>query len=152
MRRADQITGVVVLIFSLAVIEGAPADAAERNLRPGRGVPPLLARSGHGDPLDHFAGQRDPGAGSGFGPLPIPEGPGGPGHSGAIGGSAAFILLLETLGFLVSIALLTAFLLRCVERVRWLTTATVAVGNAIGMFVVFRMLLGVSLPKNIFGF
>jgi putative tricarboxylic transport membrane protein len=69
-----------------------------------------------------------------------------------IGGLAAFILLLETLGFLVSIALLTAFLLRCVERVRWLTTATVAVANAIGMYIVFQMLLGVSLPKSIFGF
>jgi putative tricarboxylic transport membrane protein len=68
------------------------------------------------------------------------------------GALAVFILLLETVGFLVSIALLTAFLLRIVERVGWLTTVTVAVANSVGLYVVFQMLLGVSLPKNIFGF
>ncbi len=68
------------------------------------------------------------------------------------GALAAFILLLETLGFLVATALLTAFLLRVVEREPWLTTGLVAVANAAGLYVVFQILLGVSLPKNIFGF
>jgi putative tricarboxylic transport membrane protein len=68
------------------------------------------------------------------------------------GALAAFILLLETLGFLLSIALLTAFLLRIVERMGWPTTVTVAIANAAGLYVVFQMLLGVSLPKNILGF
>jgi predicted permease len=65
---------------------------------------------------------------------------------------AAFILLLETLGFLLSIALLTAFLLRVVEREGWLTTLVAAVGNAGALYIVFKVLLGVSLPKNAFGF
>lgn len=67
-------------------------------------------------------------------------------------GLAVFILLLETLGFLLSIALLTAFLLRVVEREGWLTTLAVAVGNAGALYIVFKVLLGVSLPKNTFGF
>ena len=69
-----------------------------------------------------------------------------------IGGLAGFILLLETLGFLVSIAVLTAFLLRVVEREGWLTTLIVAVGNAGALYIIFKVLLGVSLPKNTFGF
>jgi len=67
-------------------------------------------------------------------------------------GLAVFILLLETLGFLLSIALLTAFLLRVVEGEGWGTTLLVAVGNAGALYIVFKVLLGVSLPKNTFGF
>jgi putative tricarboxylic transport membrane protein len=69
-----------------------------------------------------------------------------------VGALAAFISLLETLGFLLSIALLTAFLLRVVEQEGWLMSATVAVANSAGLYVIFQMLLGVSLPKSIFGF
>jgi len=69
-----------------------------------------------------------------------------------IGGLAAFILLLEILGFLLSIALLTAFLLRVVEREGWLTTLTVAVANSGALYIIFKVMLGVSLPKNMFGF
>jgi hypothetical protein len=69
-----------------------------------------------------------------------------------VGALAAFVLLLETLGFLLSIVLLTAFLLRIVERVGWLTTVTVAVANAVGLFIVFQKFLGVSLPKSMLGF
>lgn len=67
-------------------------------------------------------------------------------------GLAVFILLLETLGFLLSIALLTAFLLRVVEGEGWGTTLLVAVGNAGALYIIFKVLLGVSLPKNTFGF
>jgi len=42
--------------------------------------------------------------------------------------------------------------LRIVERMGWPTTVTVAIANAAGLYVVFQMLLGVSLPKNILGF
>ena len=152
MRRADQITVVVVLIFSLAVIEGARRMPPSGTFGPGAGFLPfwlgaalailsiILLVNATREPVQ--ASDRSP----------FPRGRAVLAILETIGGLAAFILLLETLGFLVSIALLTAFLLRCVERVRWLTTATVAVANAIGMYIVFQMLLGVSLPKNIFGF
>ncbi len=69
-----------------------------------------------------------------------------------VGAVAAYILLLERLGFLLATGLLTAFLLGCVERERWSTTVLVAALNAVGLYVVFQVLLGVSLPKNPLGF
>jgi putative tricarboxylic transport membrane protein len=69
-----------------------------------------------------------------------------------IGGLAAYILLLERLGFLLGTGLLTAFLLGVVEREKWATAVLVAVLNAVGLYVVFRLLLGVSLSKNVLGF
>jgi len=69
-----------------------------------------------------------------------------------VGAMAAFILLMELLGFLLATTLLSAFLLGVVERERWLTTVFVAVGNAVGLYIVFQVLLGVSLPKNLLGF
>ncbi len=65
---------------------------------------------------------------------------------------AAYILTLETLGFLVGTGLLTAFLLGVVEREKWSTTILVAVLNSAGLFVVFQVLLGVNLPTSRFGF
>jgi hypothetical protein len=69
-----------------------------------------------------------------------------------IGSLAAYILALDRLGFLLGTGLLTAFLLGVVERERWFTTVLVAVLNAVGRYVVFHLLLGVSLPKNVFGY
>ncbi len=65
---------------------------------------------------------------------------------------AAYILTLETLGFLVGTGLLTAFLLGFVGREKWHTTILVAVLNAAGLYLVFQVLLGVNLPANRFGF
>jgi putative tricarboxylic transport membrane protein len=152
MRRADQITGVVVLIFSLAVIEGARRMPPSGTFGPGAGFLPfwlgvamgvlaiILLVNASREPVRASAGS------------PFPKGRAVVAILETVGALAVFILLLETLGFLVSIALLTAFLLRIVERVGWLTTVTVAVANSAGLYVVFQMLLGVSLPKNIFGF
>ena len=69
-----------------------------------------------------------------------------------IGSLAVYILLLERLGFLLGTGLLTAFLLGVVEREKWPLAALVAVLNSVGLYVVFRLLLGVSLPKNVLGF
>ncbi|MEI8189852.1 MAG: tripartite tricarboxylate transporter TctB family protein [candidate division NC10 bacterium] len=152
MRRADQITGVIVLIFSLAVIEGARRMPPSGTFGPGAGFLPFWL----GAALAILSivllvnASREPAQASDRSPFPK----GGPVLAilEAVGGLAAFILLLETLGFLLSIALLTAFLLRVVERERWLTSVIVAVANAAGLYVIFQMLLGVSLPKNFFGF
>ena len=65
---------------------------------------------------------------------------------------AAYILLYERLGFLLATGLLTAFLLGVVERERWFTAVPLAALNAVGLYVVFQVLLGVNLPKNFLGF
>jgi putative tricarboxylic transport membrane protein len=152
MRRADQITGIVMLVFSLAVMEGARRMPPSGTFGPGAGFLPfwlglamaalsiILLVSATRAPAP--VGGRSPFP-TGWKLLPIIE---------AIGGLAAFIFLLETLGFLLSIALLTAFLLRVVEREGWGMTLAVAVANAGVLYVIFKMMLGVSLPKNAFGF
>jgi putative tricarboxylic transport membrane protein len=152
MRRADQITGIVVLVFSLAVMEGSRRMPPSGTFGPGAGFLPFwlgvamailsitLLVNATREPIR--AWDRSP----------FPQGQAIVAILEAVGALAAFILLLETLGFLLSIALLTAFLLRVVEREGWLTTVTVAVANSAGLYVVFHMLLGVSLPKNILGF
>jgi putative tricarboxylic transport membrane protein len=152
MRRADQITGVIVLIFSLAVMEGARRMPPSGTFGPGAGFLPFwlgVAMAVLSIVLLVNA-TREPA--QALDRSPFPRGRAVLSILETVGALAAFILLLETIGFLLSIALLTAFLLRVVERERWLTSMTIAVANSAGLYVIFQMLLGVSLPKNIFGF
>jgi putative tricarboxylic transport membrane protein len=152
MRRADKVTGVIVLIFSVAVIEGSRRMPPSNTFGPGAGFMPFWL----GVLMAVFSillivnATRQPVESGGRFLFPI----GRPVLSilETVGGLAAFILLLEPLGFLLTTALLTAFLLRVVESERWLTTAVVAVVNAIGLYVVFQVLLGAALPKNFLGF
>ena len=152
MRRADQITGIVMLVFSVAVIEGARRMPPSGTFGPGAGFLPFWL----GAVMAILSitllvnATRQPAHASAR--SPFPTGRAVVSILETVGALAAFILLLENLGFLFAIALLTAFLLRVVEREPWLTTVLVAVANAAGLYVVFRILLGVSLPKNIFGF
>ena len=152
MRRADQITGIIVLIFSLAVMEGSRRLPPSATFGPGAGFLPfwlgvLLAILSL---LLIGQASRQPGTAMSKAMFPdrqtlIPVG-------AAIGSLAAYILVLERLGFLLGTGLLTAFLLGVVEREKWLTTVLVAVLNSVGLYVVFHVLLGVSLPRNMFGF
>jgi putative tricarboxylic transport membrane protein len=152
MRRADQLTGIIMLIFSMAVIEGARRMPPSGTFGPGAGFLPfwLGATMAILSIIMLVNATRETAPASGLSPFPK----GRPVLSilMTVGALAAFISLLETLGFLLAIALLTAFLLRVVEREGWLTTVTVALANAAGLYVVFKILLSVSLPKNTFGF
>jgi putative tricarboxylic transport membrane protein len=152
MRRADQITGVIVLIFSVAVIEGSRRMPPSGTFGPGAGFLPfwLGAAMAILSIILLVNATREPAQASGR--SPFPKGRAVLSILMTVGALAAFISLLETLGFLLSIALLTAFLLRVVEQEGWLMSATVAVANSAGLYVIFQMLLGVSLPKSIFGF
>jgi putative tricarboxylic transport membrane protein len=152
MRRADQLTGVVMLIFSMAVIEGARRMPPSGTFGPGAGFLPfwLGATMAILSIILLVSATREPAQPSGR--SPFPKGRAVLAILETVGALAAFIFLLETLGFLLATALLTAFLLRVVEREGWLITVTVALANAAGLYIVFRILLGVSLPKNLFGF
>ncbi|HSB68946.1 MAG TPA: tripartite tricarboxylate transporter TctB family protein [Candidatus Methylomirabilis sp.] len=152
MRRADQITGVIVLIFSLVVIEGARRMPPSGTFGPGAGFLPFWL----GAAMAVLAiillvnASREPAHVSGRSPFPkgrrlLPI-------LATVGALGGFILLLEILGFLLATALLTAFLLRVVEREGWWISVGVGLANAAGLYVVFQVLLGVSLPKTVFGF
>lgn len=69
-----------------------------------------------------------------------------------LAGLAAYIALLEVLGYLSATVLLTAFLLHFVMQAGWKRTLLVSVGASIVLFVIFQVLLRVELPKNMFGF
>ncbi len=69
-----------------------------------------------------------------------------------IAGLGAYNLLIEPLGFLASTTLFSAFLLGVIERVRWPVSVAAAIANSIVLYVIFQVLLGIALPKNVLGF
>ena len=73
----------------------------------------------------------------------------------ALGAWAAFTLsvaLLHVLGFAVSFALLTLFLVKVLYRRPLRVALLVAVCSAVGFYLVFSLALGVDLPTGILGF
>jgi putative tricarboxylic transport membrane protein len=152
MRRADQITGCMVLVFSLALMEGARRLPPSATFGPGAGFLPfwcgaLLALLAILLIVDAF--RRPPAAAT------KPVFPGGRALlvlGMVIAGLAGYVLTLEILGFLVGTGALTAFLLGVVEKEKWTTTILVAVLNSAALYIVFQVLLGVNLPANRFGF
>jgi putative tricarboxylic transport membrane protein len=152
MRRADQITGVLVLMFSLAVMEGSRRLPPSLTFGPGPGFFPFWLGGAMAvlSVLLIVKASRRPAASLGAPLVPslralLPV-------LLAVGGLAAYILLLERLGFLLGTALLSVFLLGVVERERWPKSVLMAVLNAVVLYVIFHLLLGVSLPRSGFGF
>jgi putative tricarboxylic transport membrane protein len=152
MRRADQITGIIMLIFSVSVMEGGRRMPPSNTFGPGAGFLPfwlgvlmallsiLLIVNAKRQATD--VAERSP----------FPDKQTLLSITLTAGSLAVYNLLIEPLGFLVSTVLLSGFLLGVVERERWHITALVAVANAIGLYIIFQVLLGVGLPKNALGF
>ena len=73
----------------------------------------------------------------------------------ALSAWAAFaicIALLPVLGFVLSFALFTFYVVRVLYDQRIKVCAAVAVGCSAGFFIVFPLVLGVRLPTGAFGF
>ncbi len=158
MKKADQVAGLVVLLFAVFVIEESlripqQAVAAGRtNFAPVPGFLPFWA----GVVLAIFAimliisasrRPAEPGEEAVF-----PRGWALASVTLVVAGVAAHILLLEALGYLVATFLLNAFLLRVVMRVEWKTSIGVALLGSGALYTIFRVMLGVGLPENAFGF
>jgi putative tricarboxylic transport membrane protein len=62
------------------------------------------------------------------------------------------VALLKIVGFFVSFALLTVFLVYLIDRRSLVTAATVGIGGAVGFYLVFHMALGLSFPRGPWGF
>jgi hypothetical protein len=152
MRRADKVTGIIMLIFGVAVMEGGRRMPPSNTFGPGAGFLPfwlgvamvflaiLLYVNANRYPAD--TANRSP----------FPEKKSLVSIALTVTSLAAYNLLIEPLGFLVSTVFLSGFLLKVVEGERWPATTLVAVGNAIGLYIIFQVLLGVGLPKNVLGF
>ena len=67
-------------------------------------------------------------------------------------GLGVYIELIEILGFLIDTFLFIVFLMKAVEREKWRLTLIVAVSTTAVLFLTFQVLLQITLPSNMFGF
>jgi putative tricarboxylic transport membrane protein len=151
MRRADQITAIVLLVFSTAVMEGSRRMPPSMTFGPGAGFLPfwLAAAMGLLAVILLVNATRERAGGP---PAPFPGGWAMARIVATAASLAAFILLLETIGFLLATTLLSAFLLGVIQRERVVVTVVVALANAFSLYIIFQRFLGVSLPKSALGF
>jgi putative tricarboxylic transport membrane protein len=75
------------------------------------------------------------------------------GRALAVGAAlAASVAAFKLLGFVVSFAALTLFMVAVMYRRRLVVAAAVAAGTAAGFYLLFPLALGVQLPVGVFGF
>jgi len=67
-------------------------------------------------------------------------------------GLVVMIGLVETVGFFVSFAVYTLLLVVVLDRQRWASATAVAVGSAVGFYLVFVYAFGLRLPAGPWGF
>ena len=68
------------------------------------------------------------------------------------GALAASVAAFALVGFVLSFAALTFFIVAVMYRARPVVAAAVAAGTAAGFYVLFPLALGVQLPVGVFGF
>jgi putative tricarboxylic transport membrane protein len=151
MRRADQITGIVMLVFSLTVAYASWQMPQRVEFGPGMGFFPfwlavlmavLSALLLIDASMRKTASSRSP----------FPARRALLNVVLVLAGLGAYIAFLDEVGFFVSTILFISFLLGVVEKEGWLKTCMVSVLATISLFIVFRILLDVRLPENMFGF
>ena len=153
MKKADLITGIVLLLLSGLVIGEALRMPPSASFGPGAGFLPfwigvilaVLALLLLASAWTRKMTQKDTAS-------PFPGKKALLAIAGVLGGLAAYIFLIEVLGFLVDTFLYVAFLLGVVERERWQMTVSVAFFTTFGLYLIFQVLLRIGLPKNMFGF
>ena len=143
MLTTDRLAGLVLLLFSLAVMWETRALPLGTFRQPGPGYMPMLlaiALAAVGI-LVALAGAGSPPLAS----LEWPE----RGHAVAILAGCAFAALaMERLGYRLTVAILLVFLLWAVERKRVPVVVAMALGLSLGTFFLFGNLLKVPLPRG----
>ncbi|MCL4488001.1 MAG: tripartite tricarboxylate transporter TctB family protein [Chloroflexi bacterium] len=152
MKKADQITAIVLAVFSLLVIEESAKMQLTAEFAPGYGFFPfwlgvlmlilsimlLVDARQRPEALDEKA--------------PFPERQGLVNVALVLAALGVYAFLMEPLGYILDTLLLTGLLLKGVEREPWKITLLVTVGMTIALYVIFQILLGVTLPKGFLGF
>ena len=153
MKKADLITGFVLLVLSGYVIWESWQMPQSATFGPGVGFLPLwlgillailsiiLIISGWSRKLT----EQDK----------KPVFPGGKALLGVglvLVGLAAYIMLLEVIGFTADTFLFVTYLMAFVERQTWWRTIATAVITTGGLYTIFEILLKITLPSNMFGF
>ncbi len=152
MKKADQITAIVLLLFSAFVIEESAKMDLFVEFAPGYGFFPfwlgiLMALLSIMLLVD---ASRRPAEKDTDAPIPVRE-------SLikvvlVLAGLGAYAFLMELTGYVFDTLLLVVLLLGVVEKEKWQTTALVAVVMTALLYLIFQVILGVSLPKGPLGF
>lgn len=153
MKKGEQISGAVLFVLSGLVIWQSLEMPPSASFGPGAGFLPLwlgvllavLAM------ILYITAWRSSGKGKDGVPL-FPE-------AGALfaivlvlAGLAVYILLIDVLGYVTDTFLFVVFLVKVVEREAWPLTFKLSVGATAGLYLVFHILLKITLPSNMFGF
>ena len=150
MRRADRVSGAVLLVFGVAFAVGAGRYPYSTPNGPGSGFLPLwlgavmvvLATM----LLVQATRSTDPG------PAWLPGGRALWRLIAVIVGTALFIALMPIVGMTLGTALFLVGLLRFLEGHGWVVTLGVAVATAAANWLVFARWLSVPFPVGILGF
>jgi len=153
VKKADQITGAVLLAFSAFVVAESlriPSEtvaAGRTSFAPGAGFLPMwagLVLAIFSIALIVTAMRRS--APAARGPA-LPRGPALVAVTLTALGLLAYVAAFERLGYLAATFLLNAYLLRGVMKVGWKSSLLTAFLASISLYVVFHVLLGIGLPR-----
>lgn len=150
MRRADQVSGAVLLAFGIAFVVGGRQYPYSTPNGPGSGFLPFwlgLTMTVLAAALLVGATRRtDPGEAW------LPSGRGLVRLVVVVAATAAFVWLMPVLGMAFGTAVFMVVVLRFLEGHRWSTTLAVAVATAGANWLVFSYWLRVPFPEGVLGF
>ncbi|MBI4790575.1 MAG: tripartite tricarboxylate transporter TctB family protein [Chloroflexi bacterium] len=152
MKKADQITAIVLLLFSAFVIAESSKMTLMVEFAPGYGFFPfwlgiLMAvlsvmlfvdARRRPEALDESAS--------------FPSKPIFLNVLLVLASLGVYAFLMELVGYMVDTLLLAFVLVGLVEKEKWQKALVAAVLMTAGLYVIFQVILGVSLPKNVLGF
>jgi len=150
MRRADQVAGLLLLVFGVSFVVGGRQFPYTTPNGPGSGFLPFwlgLVMSVLAVGLVVRATRMtDPG------PAWLPGGRPLARIVVVTVATAAFIALMGVVGMALGTALFLIGLLRFLEGHGWTATLGVAVGTAVVNWLIFSLWLGVPFPRGVLGF
>jgi len=152
MKKAEMITGILLLALSGFVIWQASEMPPSATFGPGAGFLPLwlgILLAVLATILFATAWRRQP--------TKEDSKPVFPGKQAlftislVLVGLAVYIELIEVLGYIADTFLFVVYLVKIVEREKWPLSLILAVCTSAGLFIVFQVLLKITLPSNMFG-
>ncbi|MDP3045948.1 MAG: tripartite tricarboxylate transporter TctB family protein [Chloroflexota bacterium] len=148
----DQITAIVMLIFSLLVIEESAKMALFVEFAPGYGFLPfwLGVFMAILSVLLFVDAKRRSGLTDS--PQPFPKKAAFMSILIALAAVGFYALFLEFLGYIITTLVTVYLLLAVMEKEDWRKTLVISVIITASLYLLFQVWLGVGLPKNMFGF
>jgi len=150
VRRADQVGGLLLLVFAVWFSVGALDFPYWAPTGPGSGFLPFWLGVALGI-LALLLVVQTSRAGT-PGPAWLPAGPGLRRLLVVVGATVVLVTLLPVLGMTLGAALFLVGILRFLEAYSWLATVAIAVGTAVANYLVFTYWLRVPFPVGVLGF